>query len=102
MEGPGKLPPAGGLTPAARGRDTTLYFFPDREVTDGELRALLAEGTGGQRAWAISHLLRYAQWEDIWTYVSRDEVREIFPVLELPDNLRQAWARMLKVEAPVG
>jgi hypothetical protein len=102
MEGPGKLPPAGGLAPAPRGRDTTLYFFPDREVTDGELRALLAEGTGEQRAWAISHLLRYAQWEDIWTYVSRDEVREIFPVLELPDNLRQAWARMLKVEAPVG
>ncbi len=50
----------------------------------------------------ISHLLRYAQWDDIWTYVSRDEVREIFPELDLPENLRNAWGRMLKVEAPVG
>ena len=49
----------------------------------------------------MSHLLRYAQWDDIWTYVTREEVREIFPELELPENLRSAWARMLKIE-PVG
>ncbi len=47
-------------------------------------------------------MLRFAQWDDIWAYVDRDDVREIFPSLDLPDNLRQAWARMLKVEAPVG
>jgi hypothetical protein len=126
MEGPGKLPPAGppsagssspgsapyeahgsgalgSISPAPpRDREQPLYFFPEREVTDGELRAILRDGAGDQRAWAVSHLLRYAQWEDIWTYVSRDEVREIFPALDLPDNLRQAWGRMLKVEAPVG
>lgn len=105
MEGSGKpLPPgspAGAPSPQ-RKRDNALYFFPDRDVTDEELRALLREGGEEQRAWAISHLLRYAQWEDIWTYVDRDEVREIFPALDLPDNLRQAWGRMLKVEAPVG
>lgn len=94
MEGSGKTPPVGE-------RATPLYFFPDREVTADELREILKEGREEQRAWAISHLLRYAQWEDIWTYVSRDEVREIFPSLDLPDNLRQAWGRMLKVEAPV-
>jgi hypothetical protein len=79
-----------------------LYFFPDREVTADELKAILADGEPERRAWAISHLLRFAQWEDIWSYVSRDEVREVFDDLDLPDNLRQAWGRMLKVEAPVG
>lgn len=78
-----------------------LYFFPDREVTEEELRRLLSDGAEESRAWAISHLLRFAQWEDIWIYVSRDEVREIFPVLELPENLQAAWGRMLKIEAPV-
>jgi hypothetical protein len=86
--------------------EKSLYFFPDREITETRLRQLLT-GSASERAWAISHLLRYAQWEDIWIYLSRDEVREILPTLEdLPDNLRQAWARMLKVdlkiEAPVG
>lgn len=82
-------------------RGGSLYFFPDQKVTEQEVRHLLLQGTREQRAWVISHLLRYAQWDDIWIYVSRDEVKEIFPVLDLPENLRQAWARMLKIEAPV-
>jgi hypothetical protein len=76
----------------------SLYFFPDREITVEELKEILENGPRDQRAWAVSHLLRYAQWDDIWSYVSRDEVREIFAELDLPDNLRQAWGRMLKVE----
>ena len=86
----------------ATGRSETLYFFPDQKVTNDEVRRILLQGTAEQRAWVISHLLRYAQWDDIWTYVSREEVKEVFPTLELPENLRQAWARMLKIEAHVG
>lgn len=94
MQGPGRT----------RDIDRTefLYFFPDQRVTAEEVRHLLRHGTVEQRAWVISHLLRYAQWDDIWTYVSREEVREIYPDLDLPENLRHAWARMLKIEAPVG
>ncbi len=83
------------------GSQDTLYFFPDQELTLPELEAILAGDDADKRSWAISHLLRYAQWDDIWKFVSRDEVREIFPGLDLPDTLRQAWARMLKIEAPV-
>lgn len=74
-----------------------LYFFPDRPVTEDEARRMLA-GSPEERAQVVSHLLRYAEWDDIWRYVSRDEVREIFPTLDLPDSLRVAWARMLKIE----
>ncbi len=81
----------------------SLYFFPDREVTADELQAMLEDGSREQRVWAVSHLLRYAQWDDIWSYVSRADVREIFDELDLPDNLRAAYGRMLKIEtAPVG
>lgn len=93
MQGSGR--PPGGRT------SDGLYFFPDDRVTEDELRRILTEGNREERAWAISHLLRYAQWDDLWTYVTREEVREIFPALDLPENLRQAWARMLKIEAPV-
>ena len=87
---------------ASNDRPASPYFFPDRDVSAAELDAILAGSDREQRCWAISHMLRYAQWDDIWGYVSRDEVRELFPDLDLPDNLRQAWARMLKIEAPVG
>lgn len=76
----------------------TLYFFPEDEITAEDLRKMLAEGKKERRAWAISHLLRYAQWEDIWKHVSREEAREIFSDLDLPESLRTAWARMLKIE----
>jgi len=92
MQGPGRT----------RDVSETLYFFPDARVSADELRHILRQGTAERRAWAISHLLRYAVWDDIWTYVTRDEVREVFPDLELSENLRTAWARMLKIEAPVG
>jgi len=74
-----------------------LYFFPDRPVSDEQARRML-EGSPEERAEVISHLLRYAEWDDIWSFVSRDEVREIFTALELPPSLRTAWARMLKIE----
>ena len=82
--------------------ESTLYFFPDAEVTTSELEAALSGDDRARRAWVISHLLRFALWEDIWVHVTRDEVREIFPELDLPESLRAAWARMLKIEAPVG
>ena len=85
--------------PAAR---KNLYFFPETDVTGAELETILTGNDRSRKAWAISHLLRYAQWDDIWTHVSREEVREIFSELDLPETLARAWARMLKIEAPVG
>ena len=88
-------------TTADRDPNDALYFFPDQKVSESRVRSILQHGSLEERAWVISHLLRFAQWDDIWTYVSRSEVREIFPRLELPENLQSAWARMLKIEAPV-
>lgn len=91
-----------GDGPGAGKRSEFLYFFPEKQVTEEELRRILQGDSLEERAWAISNLLRYAQWDDIWKYVSREEVRDIFTELDLPDNLRQAWGRMLKIETPVG
>lgn len=89
-------------SPPARREETSLYFFPDANVTPSQLQRILDQGSRAERCWAISHLLRYAQWDDIWLLVTRDQVRELLPEIELPENLRTAWARILKVETPVG
>ncbi len=80
-------------------RSRALYFFPDQEITAADLRAILDGIDRRRRAWAISHLLRYAQWDEIWRYISRDEVRDSFAELDLPQGLRSAWARLLKLPA---
>ncbi len=74
-----------------------LYFFPEQPVSEARARWILQQGSSEEKAWVISHLLCYAQWNDIWTYVSRSEVRETFSQLELPPRLRAAWARLLKL-----
>ena len=86
----------------ASGEEATLYFFPDEEIGADALREILAGDDQERRLWVVSHLLRYGEWDDIWEFVSRDEVRTLFQDLDLPDNLRTAWARMLKIEVPVG
>lgn len=70
-------------------------------MTAAQLKRLLAEGSPELRAWAVSRLLLYADWEEIWSFVSRDEVRELFPLLELPPALRTAWSRMIGLDEPV-
>ena len=79
-------------------RGEALYFFPDAPLSAGQLRHLLAQGTPERKAWAISHLLRYADWDDIWKFVERAQVKEHFALLDLPATLRAAWARMLRIE----
>jgi len=65
--------------------------------TPGVLEAQWVEDPGtGWLALAVYHQDTREE------YRSDGEVREIFPRLELPANLRTAWARMLKIEAPVG
>ena len=87
-----------GTDSSETARGASLYFFPDQPVSAEELRRLLSEGSPERQAWAISHLLRSADWEDIWTFTSRDQVRNRFATLDLPASLRAAWARILKVE----
>ena len=89
---------ASGTDSSETERGTKLYFFPDHPVSTEELHALLKEDSPERQAWAISHLLRYADWEDIWTFTSREQVRTHFADLDLPPSLRVAWARILKVE----
>jgi hypothetical protein len=79
-------------------REEPLPFIPDRPVTPSELRRLLAEDPREVRAWAVARLLLYAEWDEIWTFVTRDEVIELFDDLELPPALRSAWAKNLRIQ----
>lgn len=84
-------------TPGTAVGDDALYFFPEESLSRRELEAILAGTDVERQAWAISHLLRYAVWDDIWRWTTRDQVRELFERLDLPPALRASLGRMLKV-----
>jgi hypothetical protein len=88
-------------TPRTAVGDDALYFFPEERLSRSELEVILQGDDLERKAWAISHLLRYAVWDDIWRWTTREEVRELLPQLDLPPNLKGSLARMLKADAGV-
>lgn len=72
--------------PETSGRQR-LYFFWDYNLTEEDLRAILRGDNEVEKAWAITRLLEAARWEDIWRFITLDDLRANF------DRLRFRFAR---------
>ena len=92
--GPPRVVP-GHDQPERKEEAAGVYFFPGEYVTATEARRLLASDVPADRARVVSRLLTYAEYAEIWTWVDRETVRELWNELSLPERLRAAWARNL-------
>lgn len=73
-------------------------FLWDVRVDEPEFRRLLAEGTDEERLWAIRRLLEYGEWEEIWRFLTLEDVEGALPRLrfrspQLESFWREAVAR---------
>jgi hypothetical protein len=73
-------------------------FLWDVRLAEPEFRRLLAEGTDGERLWAIRRLLEYGEWDEIWRFLTLDDVERALPRLrfrssELASFWKEAVAR---------
>jgi hypothetical protein len=73
------------------------YFFWDYEITEAQVRDILRGDDETEKAWIITRILEYARWEDIWRYLTVDDVRENFERLKFrwPQD-RELWAYALE------
>lgn len=55
------------------------YFLWDMDVTLQGFRDLLREGSADQRAYLVGKLMRQAKPDDVFTFVSLEEIRMLFP-----------------------
>jgi hypothetical protein len=74
-----------------------LYFFWDYDLSEADLRAILAGQNEAEIAWAMTRLLEAARWDDIWKYVRLSQVREWLPRLHLRPQTRAVWEHALAV-----
>lgn len=86
-------------TEAARSPDRKrLYFSWDYDLSEEDVRQILAGDDPIDRAWVISRLLNAARWEDIWRYITLDDVRAHWSLLRFrTPQPQEAWARALEV-----
>jgi hypothetical protein len=75
-----------------------VYFFWDYDLTEEDVREILAGDDVHRRAWVISRILNAARWDDIWKYITVDDIRAHFDLLRfrLP-YLRELWTHALEV-----
>jgi len=73
------------------------YFFWDCDITEEDIRRILRGDNEVEKAWVITRILEYARWEDIWRYLTLDDIRENFERLGLKRYLRDLWSYALEV-----
>lgn len=74
-------------------------FLWDYELTPEQVREILATGTEVERRWLTERILTHARWEEIWRYLTPQEINERLPELRLPPAVNQTWARALELWA---
>ena len=62
--------------PATNQSHQRLYFFWDYDISDAQVRHLLRAGQPAEKAWVISRILNYAKWDDIWSYLTVNDIRQ--------------------------
>jgi hypothetical protein len=54
------------------------YFIWDYDINEEQVWEILRGDNETRRVWLISRILQYARWDDIWKYLTLDDVREYF------------------------
>ncbi|MBN1658701.1 MAG: hypothetical protein JXA93_09885 [Anaerolineae bacterium] len=50
------------------------YFLWDYDLSEEEVRAILRGSDEVEKAWLITRILEYARWDDIWRYLTVDDL----------------------------
>ena len=74
-----------------------LYFFWDYDLSGDDIRGIVQNGDPMEQAWVVSRILEYAQWDDIWRYLTLDDIRRNFDQLSFRRAQdRELWAYALE------
>ena len=76
---------------------TRPYFIWDYDLTEADLHAILYGHDQQAKVWVVTRLLESARYEDIWNYISLEELQAIFPVLQLKPQVRAVWEYAMRV-----
>lgn len=79
-------------TRAARPR-----FLWDYDLTEAQVREMLRQpGLSAQKKWLIARILTEARFEEVFRYLTCDEIARALPQLRLPDKIRERWSYALQ------
>lgn len=73
------------------------YFLWDYDLTDDDVRRILAGDNETEKIWMMSRILTHAHFNDVWKYVRVKDVADWFPKLRMHPRLKETWKTALTV-----
>lgn len=73
------------------------YFLWDYDLSEDDVRRILAGDNDVEKIWMLSRILTSARLEDAWRFTTASQVASMFPKLRLRPGVREAWERALTV-----
>jgi len=67
------------------------YFLWDYELTDVDVRRILAGKNEAERQWMMARVLSHARFEDVWKYLTIEQIVREFPKLRMRKEMTDAW-----------
>jgi hypothetical protein len=74
------------------------YFIWDYDISEEQVWEILQGDNETRKVWLISRILQYARWDDIWKYLTLDDVHEYFDRIHWRfPFIKDLWAHALEV-----
>jgi hypothetical protein len=76
------------------------YFLWDYDLTEDDVRAILRGENEYEKIQMMVRILESARWNDIWKYLTLEEVKRYWPQLQrrMRRELRDVWAWAMEME----
>lgn len=87
--------PVRPLTVDLNAQESRPYFLWDEDISVGELRRLLRDGSEYERVRLVGKMLREARDIDVWEFMTPAEVAELLPKLGRRLGRRAGFWRFL-------
>lgn len=68
-----------------------LPYLPARQLTAPQVRQQLQQADTEVSRQLLAQLVSLAPWDELWTFITPDELKTQLPHLDLPQGLKSAW-----------
>lgn len=75
----------------------TPYFLWDYDLSENQIRKILHGNNEVEKLWLITRIITHAKFDDIWQYLTIEDIVRAFPKLRLPLKSKQSWQHALNV-----
>lgn len=67
------------------------YFIWDYDLSYSDVKAILQGDDPEQRYWLIGRIIECASWDDVWKFLTVNDIQEALPHLKIRKKLKGIW-----------